>query len=389
MEQGPLRSTDVRDRNRKLILRTLFQEGPLSQSQIVLRTGLKAPTVFRIFSKLEEESFIRPCKGPHDETASVDRKGRRPSYYCVVPHSAFAMGVDFSTAGGSVLMVNFVNDVIHHATEDFPEGIRREELLSRLGRMIGSAIDTSEVDPKRILGIGIGAPGIVDTASGIVVDYRRIEGLTGYSLKDHFQNTLGLPVLVHNNTSMIAASEYHYDSAREYDSVLAVLVRGGVGAAFVNHGKIFLNGTTTALELGRTSIAVCSADEVSSDSGTLETVVGEVPLLDYLREKTDVQSWDDVETSLKAEGLGRLISEQANHFATSVRNLYHVVHPDAILVISRYTSLAGVLTSAVDQAVPEIPAIAVTYDPVKACLGATDLVFQRFFDDLEWPLRSV
>ena len=67
--------------------------------------------------------------------------------------------------------------------------------------------------------------------------------------------------------------------------------------------------------------------------------------------------------------------------AAAVRNLYHILHPDAVLVISRYGVLADVLTAAVAEAIREIRAIPITYDPVKACFGATDLVFHRFFAD--------
>lgn len=382
MEQQPLRSTDVRDRNQKLILRLLFQEGSLSQSQVVQKTGLKAPTVFRIFAKLEEDRYIRSCKVPEPDAAEKrERKGRRPAFYCVVPEAAFAVGVDFSTWGVSVIVVNFVNEVIHHTSQEFSPGVRRDEVLSRIGSMIGAALDQCNLDRGSLVGIGIGAPGSVDTESGIVVDYRRIEGLQGFSLKEHFQQLFGVPVYVHNNASVIAASEYHYDSALEYDSVLAVLVRGGVGAAFINHGQIFLNGTTTALELGRT--AVCEPGGGESAGGgkqrSLESIAGEAPLLEVIAASERVESWEDAENRLSVDQLAKLLAASSHTLSVAVHNLYHILHPDAVLVISRFEKLAAVLCGAMEGTVNEATVIPITYDPVKACYGATDIVFQRFF----------
>ena len=383
MEHQPLRSADVRDRNQKLILRLLFQRGALSQSQVVAETGLKAPTVFRIFSKLEEEQYIRPCEAPESDS-ELDRRGRRPAYFCVVPEAVFAVGVDFSTFGASVILVNFVNDVIYHEGIEFPPGIKRDEVLSRVGALVGSAIDASSIDPRRLVGIGMGAPGTVDTNAGKVVEYSRIDGLAGFELKQHFQELFGVPVLVHNNASVIAASEYHYDTARDFDSVLAVLVRGGVGAALVNHGRIFLNGATTALEMGRTTVAAHEAVEgtsaVANGLPTLESIVGEQPLLEIMvAREAGITSWADVEARVPAETVTSALAGPASVLATSVRNIYHVLHPDAVLIISRYRKLAETLTAAVAEKVPEIAALPVTYDPVKACYGATDLVFQAFF----------
>lgn len=384
MEHQPLRSTDVRDRNQKLILRLLFQNGATSQSQVVQQTGLKAPTVYRIFAKLEAENYIRPCEAPAEVAAETDRKGRKPVYYCVVPDAAFAVGIDFSTAGASAIVVNFVNQVIHHQSREFTPGIGRDEALSMIGALVGSALDACGIKPQQLIGIGIGAPGVVNTLTGVVVEYSRIAGLSDYSLKDHFESVFRVPVFVHNNASVIAESEYHYDVAREYDSVLAVLVRGGVGAAFVNHGRLFVNGTTTALELGRTSACFSEAGAIQDDAQTLESVVGEAPLLERLRKATGVTDWNTAEREIPTEQLAELLDLPARMLATAVRNLYHILHPDAILLMSRYAALADVLQNAVARAVPETDAIAVPYDPVKACYGATDLVFQQFFTDLRW-----
>ena len=382
MEHGPLRSKDVRDRNQKLVLRILFQDRATSQSRVVQMTGLKAPTVFRIFAKLEEESYIRPCENPDGVNGSEgERKGRRPAYYCVDPSAAFAVGVDFSTGGASVVVVNFVNEVIHHQIQDFAPGIHRDEALSRIGSMIGAALDACGIKPHRLLGIGIGAPGIVNTESGVVVEYSRIDGLTGYSVKEHFEQLFGAPVMVHNNASVIAASEYRYGAAMDYDSVLAVLVRGGVGGAFVNHGQIFVNGSTTALELGRTSVCLADPSHVPADPQSLESLVAEQPLLEKVRHSAAMESWPEAQEKLPASRIGQILVNPARMLAIAVRNLYHILHPDAILVISRYEKLACVLTAAIDVAVPESTVIAVTYDAVKACHGATDLVFQRFFSD--------
>jgi len=373
----------VRDRNQKLILRLLFENGPMSQSRIVQLTGLRAPTVFRIFVKLEEDRYIQPCEAPEKRLADLDseRKGRRPAYFCVVPQATYAIGGDFSASGASISVVNFVNEVIHHQMQEFPADICRDEVLSRIEEMIESGMDACGIEPHQLAGIGIGAPGIVNTETGVVQQYSRIEGLEDYSIKDHLTGIFGVPVFVHNNASVIAASEYHYGAGNRYDSVLAVLVRSGIGAAFVNHGEIFLNGHTTALELGRVREHVWDAGKGTSDQPTLESFVSERALLEKLSAVETVSTWEDVERAVADDRIAEVLEDQGALMTTAVRNLYHILHPEAILIISRYSKLARFLTGVVGDGIPEATTLPVTYDSVKACLGATDLVFEHFFSD--------
>ena len=364
----------------------------MSQSQVVRLTGLKAPTVFRIFAQLEVENQIRLCEAPVDGSdvsgMMQERKGRKPAYYCVVPSAAFAIGVDFSPSGASVIVVNFVNEVIHHASQEFAEEVHLDEVLSRIGSIMSAALDACALKPQALIGIGIGAPGVVDTETGVVVLYSRIPGLTNYSLKEHFQKLYDTPVFVHNNAAVIAASEYHYGSAMEYRSVLAVLVRGGVGGAFVNHGQIFVNGMVTALELGRTSVCVKDASRISSDPEPLESIVGEQALLHHFTTAVDVRNLQQVQMEFSESRISEIIAEPVNVLATAIRNLYHILHPDAILIISRYGKLARVFALGIAGAVPESTVIPITYNPVTACYGATDLVFQHFFSDTSPSFRN-
>ncbi len=376
-----LRSNDIRQANEKLVLNLVFQHELISQSQVVNLTGLKAPTVFRIFAKLEEAGFIHPCDAEQlrDEPKDPERKGRRPSYYCAEPSSGYAVGVDFSSIGVSVILVDFCNKVIHQDTSEFTESPDRERTLQLIESMITQALSATGVEKSALIGIGIAAPGVVDTENGVVLEYARIEGLSGYSLCEHFEALFESPVYVHNNASIIASSAYHYGVARDEDSLLAVLVRFGVGAGLVNHGKIFLNGTHTALEIGRTAVCCASTDDVAGDRSTLETMIAEQPLLTRLQDHYPVKTWVDVGEQLSLDQLNEALELERLTFAMSVRNLFHIFHPDAVLLISRYQPLSEFLADAARNAVPELRVISMVYDPVQACYGATDIVFQQFF----------
>ena len=59
---NPLRAADIRERNEKIVLRLIHASRGqgLSQSEVVQSTGLKAPTIFRIFSASRSRATSRP-----------------------------------------------------------------------------------------------------------------------------------------------------------------------------------------------------------------------------------------------------------------------------------------------------------------------------------------
>ena len=374
MVRQPLRSHNIRETNEKLVLNLVFQNSRLSQSQVVQQTGLKAPTVYRIFAKLEAEQLIQPSGADIEavDDREVERKGRRPSFFSVNPASGYAVGVDFSILTVSVIVVNFRNEVIYHMTRELDPVPHRDHILAAVDEMISTAITASEISTSELLGIGIASPGMVDTITGRVLEYERIEGLAGFNLREHFEEQYGAPVLVHNNASVVASSAYHYGVARGQDSLLAVLVRSGVGGGLVNQGKIFLNGNATALEVGRTAI--------EPGGQSLESVISEHAILDALRQATGLCTWADVEQRLTAEQISSALVFARSVFATALCNLDHLFHANSVLIIARYAALARFLGDVTTQVLPNRQVISMVYDPVQACYGATDLVFQQFFE---------
>jgi predicted Rossmann fold nucleotide-binding protein DprA/Smf involved in DNA uptake len=105
---GPARAASIRERNERLVLRLIFRKGPLSQSEAAKLTGLKPPTVFRIFLELERAGLIAADAGRRPGPA--ERKGRRPQDYRVVPSAAYAVGVDFWAGSAAAVVLAAVDE---------------------------------------------------------------------------------------------------------------------------------------------------------------------------------------------------------------------------------------------------------------------------------------
>jgi predicted NBD/HSP70 family sugar kinase len=413
MTHRPLRSYDVRERNEKLVLSIIHGTSGISQSEVSQMTGLKPPTVFRIFSQLQAEGDIREC---NPDRPSMTTKGRKPAFYCVVPESHYTIGVDFWSGSAAVVVANFAGEAVYSEVMDTGADVGAEEVMTKLCDLLHRATKASSLDPQRVIGIGVGAPGIVDIETGTVVRYPRIPGLDRYGVKARLEQEFGWPVHLHNNTAVLALGEYRYGIAAGHQSVLTFLIRSGVGGAFLQDGRILTNRGRTLLEVGHMVLDPSGPPCESGWRGCLESYLSE----DAIREtliRCGFGGLDDLEVDLapadggsgeelreapesrqpaelheaRLEHVTRVCPELANAgrgFAQALHTLSNLLNPESYLIVSRYRWLSEFLAGSLDRyLVSDSPGLSEgaaavmpqTYDPILSCHGAADLVLDRFF----------
>jgi predicted NBD/HSP70 family sugar kinase len=388
MKTTPLRSRDVRERNEKLVLKMIYNQTGISQSEISTITGLKPPTVFRIFTSLIEQGFIVECR---TERAVTEKKGRKPSFFCVNAEACYTIGLDFWWQSAAVLVADFSGRPLYEDLVRFKVGIDAERMMQQIETLIRSAIRKSGIDEQRIIGIGIGAPGVVDIRQGRIVKYPRAKGMTNYSIKDRIGKSFGVPVYIHNNCSVIALSEYRYGKAKGQQSMLAVLIRAGVGGAFIQEGRAFVNQGKTALEVGHLSVDLKGRLCECGARGCLETYLSEDAIMAELKQLGEEPTWKNLEELLerKDRRAVKLMSRLGGILAAAVGSLVNLLNPEALLIVSRYRFLSDFFAAVIrenlgklaeDNQLAVVNVISEEYQPTIACKGAADLVFDHFFD---------
>ena len=385
MESQPLRSSDIRERNEKIILGLIRSRKALFQSEAVQLTGLRAPTVFRIFSELERKGFIRTTETPSD---GEDRRGRKPQFFQVVPETFFAVGIDFWALSATITVCDFAGKVIFTEGRDFPAAMDASGLLENLFPLIERAYRMVALPKDRVLGFGIGAPGRIDLAAGTILAYPRIAGLNGFPLAERVSARFGIPVYLHNNASLIAVAEQRHGGASEFRSLFALLVRSGVGGAYLEDGKPFTTLGRSAVEVGHMCLD-CDGPACSCGGrGCLEAYVSEEGILSFVPAKFKVATLKDFETVLAAyrDELLESLQEPLRIFERGVRNIYTLFAPECFLVISRSAPYADLLASHLRQNIGDllrvdgspVRVLSDCYDAARIGRGAADLVFDRY-----------
>lgn len=162
----------------------------------------------------------------------------------------FAVGVDL---GGTKIMAGVVNlntgQIVASAkkkTRVVSEGL---ELTKRISSAVTDAMEAAGVDPKKLVGIGVGAAGMVDREAGVLLAAANI-GANEVPISEPLQNEFGLEVRLGNDVEVATLGELVFGAGRDCDSFVCIFVGTGIGSGIVYDGAIHHGFTGTAGEIG-------------------------------------------------------------------------------------------------------------------------------------------
>jgi len=132
----------------------------------------------------------------------------------------------------------------------------KEALIGELVSQITGLLHGYSVGKKDLIGIGIGAPGIVDVRTGTVHCLTNIPDWREVALGDILKRRLGVPVFVDNDVNVMALGEMRFGAARGADNILCITLGTGVGGGLIFDGKLYRGSSYAAGEFGHVPIGI-------------------------------------------------------------------------------------------------------------------------------------
>ncbi|MER6568365.1 ROK family transcriptional regulator [Streptomyces sp. NPDC001093] len=251
----PASPSTARAINDRLALRLLQQEGPLTAGQLKQLTGLSRPTVADLVERLTAAGLITVVGESGEQ-----RRGPNARLYGIVADRAHLAALDVRTSGVFVLVSDLVGRVLAEASVpidgDTGTGPAVEQVVAAVERTAKEA-GAMGAPPRegvrawgRLHTVGIGAPGLIDPATG---DLRDSGGLPAWhrSLAAALQERLpGARVTVENETNLAALAEQREGAARDRDTFVLLWLGHGVGAAVVLDGTLRRGASGGTGEIG-------------------------------------------------------------------------------------------------------------------------------------------
>lgn len=138
-------------------------------------------------------------------------------------------------------------------TGDYATG---ESLVNAMLQSIYAGLGTIGRTKENLVGIGIGCPGPLDIAAGVILETPNIRYINGYSLRDEMSKFARLPVVLDNDANVFTLGEAIAGAAAGQPYVVGVTLGTGFGWGIVFNGQLFHGATGTAAEYGLARITL-------------------------------------------------------------------------------------------------------------------------------------
>jgi len=268
------------------------------------------------------------------------------------------VGVDI---GGTNLVVGLVpfegaRQVTQLLKEPTEAHTGAASVVDRVVRMIQRSMGEVGLDPNsgEVAGIGIGSPGPLDRAAGVVIDTPNL-GWRNFPVRDLIARKIGLPATLDNDGNCATFGEWWQGAGRQVERLVGVTLGTGIGGGIVLNGEIYHGAADSAGEIGHMSIDRLGRRCACGSYGCLEAYASgpniaaravegleagvESMLPDLVGGKLDKITAAAVYDAVVAGDpyAGEVMSETARILGAGISNLINLLNPDLVVIAGGVT----------------------------------------------------
>lgn len=157
----------------------------------------------------------------------------------------YYIGIDLGGTNVRVAKVSEKGDIIQMIKEstEIDQGV--DHVMNKIIHMI-EGID----DYQRVIGIGMGVPGPVETKTGTMLLASNLAGFEGYCIKDPIEKYFNIPTFVDNDANVAGLGEATQGAGIGCETCYYVTISTGIGGALIHNGQVISGKHGHAGEIG-------------------------------------------------------------------------------------------------------------------------------------------
>lgn len=245
----PSRPSHLRQANARGLLRLLREHNPCSKADLVRLSGLSAPTVSSAVAYLESLDLVENL-GDGESSG-----GRPPEMLRFNANRGYVAGVDIGGTRLRMVLADLNGHIVTQWATQFTERQRAPKAVCALVhdglKMMCQEVSTSM---KKVLHITVGAPGVTNVNSGMVLSAPNLRDWNDVPLRTMIEREVGIAATVENDTNLAAVGEHWRGSASGVEDFLFIALGTGVGAGIFLRGRLHHGANWSAGEIGYAAV---------------------------------------------------------------------------------------------------------------------------------------
>ncbi len=262
----------------------------------------------------------------------------------------FILGVDLGGTKIAAALATTRGEILARGRSPTHAQAGPDAVIEGICATINEVLSAKALEPSRLLGIGIAAAGIIDSANGKVIFSPNLPGWHEVPLRDAIEQQFGIPAYLGNDANLAALGEWHFGVGEKVANLIYVTVSTGIGGGIIADGKLYTGACGTAGEIGHMTIDVngprCRCGNVGCwealASGTALAREAVMRITEGARTSIiELVGGDASKIDAKIVGLAArqgdelaqdLVSHLGYYFGVGLANLVNIFNPELILI---------------------------------------------------------
>ena len=362
----------MRTINRTAIIDLIRRESPLSRSYISKTLGISLPTVMRFVDELIEEKLVK-------QLAETEKTGgRRRALIELNTRENAVIGINLGDNNSFGVIANIGGTILKEM--ETPRTSRDpEKNLAELIHIIDELLNSPEINGMRVLGIGVGAPGVTRHKEGVVV-WAPTLNWREFPLRERLAEKFHLPIIVDNDVNMAALGEMFYGAGKDLKNIVVLSLGAGTGSAVVVDGFLYRGAHEAAGEIGYELPDRESLRGPRTGFGSMEKVASGISVVERARQQLagslpdkklkKINTKTIIEAIRQSEDWVKPIYEDVvDYLAMMVSSLSSIIDPEVIIFTGGFSTLGDLFIPDILQRLEGLQPAGVVLNLVKSPLG--------------------
>lgn len=332
----------------------------VSRAELSQLTGLSPTATGAIVSSLLEKDYI------HETGTGQSKGGRRPVLLELKPGSYCSVGIDLDVNYINVMLIDITGRVIYENSTEMDSTASFENTVTRMERLVKEVVDKYSIDFRKLLGIGISVPGMIDSETHKVVFAPNL-GWEDVDIRSHLAGTFNVPVYVENEAMASAICENWVGSCQGINNFVCINIRSGIGAGIFAGGQLYRGAGGSAGEVGHIVVDENGPRCGCGNYGCLETMASTRRIVENAKKLVrqgiasklnEVEDVDEITINsiIEAARAGdeasrNVLLESARYLGIAISNIVNTLNPSKIVIGKEFVRYADLVMDQIKSVV--------------------------------------
>lgn len=250
----------------------------------------------------------------------------------------FFVGLDLGGTEVKVGLCNQRGEVVWSDRRPSQAHLGQKAILEALAAAVDGALLEASTHPGEVAAIGLGTPGVVDPASGIIrFPVANLGGWHGTDIVGFLRDRFDVPAVVENDANCAAWGEYCTGAGVGARTLLLATVGTGIGGGAVIDGELLRGPSGGAMELGHIILERSGRSCNCGLVGCVEAYAGGWGMAAEWGRRRGLEESPGVSQLVQAGIAGdalanEILDEGASALGAGMMSALHLLNPDVVVI---------------------------------------------------------